>query len=95
MDDRRLSLCCAYSYTAAITGDGINNQQNNPEVAVDVSRPNSLLNEQVYALKTITSKLRNAYNGMDVEWIDMGEYIVTECGHFSNLVTKKYTHLEI
>lgn len=54
-------------------GDGLSNQQNNPEVAVDVSRPNSLLNEQIFALKTITSKLKNAYNGMDVEWIDIGK----------------------
>lgn len=57
-----------------MTGDGLSNQQNNPEVAVDVSRPNSLLNEQIFALKTITSKLKNAYNGMDVEWIDIGKY---------------------
>lgn len=57
-----------------MTGDGLSNQQNNPEVVVDVSRPNSLLNEQIFALKTITSKLKNAYNGMDVEWIDIGKY---------------------
>jgi hypothetical protein len=27
----------------------------------------------MFALKTITSKLKNAYNGLDVEWIDIGE----------------------
>uniref|UniRef100_A0A1B6FAD6 Glypican n=1 Tax=Cuerna arida TaxID=1464854 RepID=A0A1B6FAD6_9HEMI len=62
------------SYTHSVTGDGLSNQQNNPEVAVDVSRQNSLLNEQIFALKTITSKLKNAYNGMDVEWIDIEEF---------------------
>ncbi|XP_069678727.1 uncharacterized protein dlp [Periplaneta americana] len=60
-------------YELQITGDGISNQQANPEVVVDVNRPSSLLNEQMYALKTITSKLKNAYNGLDVEWIDIEE----------------------
>jgi uncharacterized alpha/beta hydrolase family protein len=60
-------------YELQITGDGISNQQTNPEVSVDVNRPSSLLNEQMFALKTITSKLKNAYNGQDVEWIDTGK----------------------
>ncbi|XP_021938701.1 glypican-6 isoform X2 [Zootermopsis nevadensis] len=60
-------------YELQIAGDGISNQQTNPEVAVDVNRPSSLLNEQMFALKTITSKLKNAYNGLDVEWIDIEE----------------------
>lgn len=67
------TLLWSHSYPHAVMGDGLSNQQNNPEVAVDVSRPNSLLNEQIFALKTITSKLKNAYNGMDVEWIDIGK----------------------
>ena len=64
---------CLCRYELQITGDGISNQQTNPEVTVDVNRPSSLLNEQMFALKTITSKLKNAYNGLDVEWIDIGE----------------------
>ncbi|KAL1140381.1 hypothetical protein AAG570_000313 [Ranatra chinensis] len=60
-------------YSPAVVGDGMSNQQNNPEVDVDINRPNSLVNEQIFALKTITNKLKNAYNGMDVEWIDIEE----------------------
>ncbi|KAK9504487.1 hypothetical protein O3M35_010809 [Rhynocoris fuscipes] len=60
-------------YEPAVVGDGMSNQQNNPEVVVDINRPNSLVNEQVYALKTITSKLKSAYKGLDVEWIDTDE----------------------
>uniref|UniRef100_A0A224XLT2 Putative heparin sulfate cell surface proteoglycan n=1 Tax=Panstrongylus lignarius TaxID=156445 RepID=A0A224XLT2_9HEMI len=60
-------------YEPAVVGDGMSNQQNNPEVVVDINRPNSLVNEQIYALKTITSKLKSAYKGMDVEWIDTEE----------------------
>jgi len=67
------SWICLCRYELQITGDGISNQQTNPEVIVDVNRPSSLLNEQMFALKTITSKLKNAYNGLDVEWIDIGE----------------------
>lgn len=48
----------------------MSNQQNNPEVSVDVARPNSLVNEQIYALKAITGKLKTAFMGHDVEWID-------------------------
>jgi len=67
------SCLCLCRYELQITGDGISNQQTNPEVTVDVNRPSTLLNEQMFALKTITSKLKNAYNGLDVEWIDIGE----------------------
>lgn len=52
--------------------DGIKNQKRNPEVPVDLLRPSSLLNEQVFALKALTNLLKNAYQGLDVEW-DMEE----------------------
>lgn len=49
-------------------GDGVASQSSNPEVLLDASRPNSLVNEQIFSLRLITNKLENAYNGMDVEW---------------------------
>lgn len=52
--------------------DGIKNQKKNPEVPVDLLKSNSLLNEQVFALKALTNLLKNAYQGLDVEW-DMEE----------------------
>ncbi|XP_039274874.1 glypican-4-like, partial [Nilaparvata lugens] len=58
-------------YESRVTGDGLTPQQKNPEVVVDVSRPSSLLNEQIYALKTINNKLKNAHMGVDVDWIDI------------------------
>jgi hypothetical protein len=75
-----LSNCstCHCRYELQIIGDGISNQQTNPEVVVDVNRPSSLLNEQMFALKTITSKLKNAYNGLDVEWIDIGKRKISQ-----------------
>lgn len=43
---------------------------------VDTARPNSALNEQIYKLKMISNKLKMAYNGMDVEWIDHGKLFI-------------------
>ena len=44
------------------------NQDRNPEVRVDISRPDVDINEQILALKLITKKLESAHNGHDVEW---------------------------
>ncbi|XP_014246357.1 glypican-6 [Cimex lectularius] len=60
-------------YSKPNVGDGMPNQVNNPEVMVDIHQPNSLVNEQIYALNAIANKLKTAYMGMDVEWIDTEE----------------------
>lgn len=61
-----------YRYTKRIANSGSNGLQANPEVFVDVTRPKSILKEQIYNLKIVSGKLKNAYNGLDVEWIDIG-----------------------
>lgn len=55
-------------YSAALMADGVAAQSGNPEMTVDASRPNTLVNDQIFNLRLITNKLENAYNGMDVEW---------------------------
>jgi hypothetical protein len=55
-------------YQNAVVSDGLVHQEFNPEVRVDVSRPDVDINEQIFALKLITKKLENAYNGQPVEW---------------------------
>lgn len=57
-------------YLPDIVGYGLVNQVNNPEVDVDIHRPNAVLNQQILQLKIISNKLKNAYNGLDVDWID-------------------------
>lgn len=57
-------------YESRIIGDGVNNQKDNPEVNLDLSRTNSLLDQQVLKLKEMTIKLKEAFNGQDVEWQD-------------------------
>ncbi len=56
-----------------VMADGLMGQINNPEVDVDIRRPNSQINHQILQLKLITTKLTNAYNGLDVDWIDSGK----------------------
>lgn len=56
-------------YELQITGNGMNNQRSNPEVTVE-QKPSSLLDEQLFHLRTLTSNLNAAYNGRDVQWID-------------------------
>ena len=53
--------------------DGVMAQNRNPEVDVDVRKPNSVINQQILQLKLITNKLASAYRGIDVDWIDTGK----------------------
>ncbi|CAH0771544.1 unnamed protein product [Bemisia tabaci] len=55
-------------YTKETVGNGISNQHDNLEVT---HVPNPLINEQLYSLKTITSQLKSACKGSEVEWFDI------------------------
>jgi len=57
-------------YIPEVLNDGVVNQINNPEVEVDIRKPNSVVNQQILQLKLITNKLKSAYNGYDVDWMD-------------------------
>ena len=58
----------AGKYTHSVVRDGLASQELNPEVPVDINRPDVDINEQIFALKLITKKLESAYNGQPVEW---------------------------
>lgn len=51
--------------------DGIANQGSNPEVDVDIRKPNSLIEQQTLQLKIITEKLKKAFGGHDVDYYDI------------------------
>lgn len=55
-------------------GDGLANQINNPEVEVDITKPDMTIRQQIMQLKIMTNRLRNAYNGNDVDFQDASEY---------------------
>lgn len=60
-------------YLFAVTGNGLANQGNNPEVQVDTSKPDVLILRQIMALRMMTSKMKNAYNGNDVDFFDISD----------------------
>ena len=69
-----------HRYRPEVMDDGVINQNNNPEVDVDVMKPNFVIQQQLLQLRLITNKLRNAYKGLDVDWIDTGELTLLSLG---------------
>lgn len=57
--------------------DGLTNQINNPEVDVDITRPDTFIRQQIMALRVMTNKLKNAYNGNDVNFQDTSKKVFT------------------
>ncbi|XP_076657141.1 glypican dally-like [Halictus rubicundus] len=55
-----------YIYPVSSNGE---TQSLNPEVRSSGPRP-TIVRDQVFALTTITNRLKSAYNGQDVDWID-------------------------
>ncbi|XP_035995132.1 glypican-6 isoform X1 [Fundulus heteroclitus] len=60
-------------YFPEVQKDGLTNQMNNPEVGVDITRPDTLIRQQIMALRVMTNKLRNAYNGNDIYFQDTSD----------------------
>ncbi|KAI4538906.1 hypothetical protein MG293_011173 [Ovis ammon polii] len=63
----------ARRYLPEIMNDGLTNQINNPEVDVDITRPDTFIRQQIMALRVMTNKLKNAYNGNDVNFQDTSD----------------------
>ncbi|KAJ6654899.1 hypothetical protein lerEdw1_006370 [Lerista edwardsae] len=60
-------------YLPDVTGDGLVNQINNPEVEVDISRPDMPTRQHVLALSSATARLVGACNGQDIDFQDADE----------------------
>ncbi|XP_031416258.1 glypican-6-like isoform X2 [Clupea harengus] len=60
-------------YFPEVLKDGLTNQVNNPEVAVDITRPDSFIRQQIMTLRMMTNKLKNAYNGNDIYFQDSSD----------------------
>lgn len=82
-------------YVSEVLKDGLTHQVNNPEVGVDITRPDALIRHQIAALRAMTNKLKNAYDGNDIYFQDSdddsstsgsgsgcGEMCVTESDSF-------------
>lgn len=70
-------------YFPEVVKDGLTNQLNNPEVQVDITRPDTFIRQQIMTLRVMTNKLRNAYNGKDVYFQDSSKSLAREnlCFH--------------
>uniref|UniRef100_A0AAY5ECC6 Glypican 6a n=1 Tax=Electrophorus electricus TaxID=8005 RepID=A0AAY5ECC6_ELEEL len=53
-------------YFPEVVKDGLTSQLSNPEVEVDITRPDTFIRQQIMALRVMTNKLRSAYNGNDI-----------------------------
>ncbi|XP_036401645.1 glypican-6-like [Megalops cyprinoides] len=60
-------------YFPDVLKDGLTNQMNNPEVEVDITRPDTFIRQQIMALRVMTNKLKNAYNGNDIYFQDSSD----------------------
>ncbi|KAG8000636.1 Glypican-6 [Nibea albiflora] len=63
-------------YFPEVQKDGLTNQVNNPEVGVDITRPDTFIRQQIMALRVMTNKLKNAYNGNDIYFQDTSKQFV-------------------
>lgn len=72
-DDRCWNGVAKGRYLPEVMGDGLANQINNPEVEVDVTKPDMTVRQQIMQLKIMTNRLRSAYNGNDVDFQDASD----------------------
>ncbi|XP_049744561.1 glypican-1 [Elephas maximus indicus] len=72
-DDRCWNGMTKGRYLPEVMGDGLANQINNPEVEVDITKPDMTIRQQIMQLKVMTNRLRSAYNGKDVDFQDTSD----------------------
>ncbi|KAB5535691.1 hypothetical protein PHYPO_G00120910 [Pangasianodon hypophthalmus] len=62
-------------YLPEVIGDGLANQINNPEVEIDITKPDMIIRQQIMQLKIMTSRMKNAIDGNDVDFQDASDDI--------------------
>ncbi|XP_053333021.1 glypican-6a isoform X1 [Clarias gariepinus] len=62
-------------YFPEVVKDGLTNQLSNPEVEIDITRPDTFIRQQIMALRVMTNKLRSAYNGNDFSFVDSSDEV--------------------
>ncbi|XP_068196285.1 glypican-1b [Antennarius striatus] len=60
-------------YLPEVIGDGLASQINNPEVDIDITKPDMTTRQQIMQIKVMTHRLKNAYNGQDVDFQDTSD----------------------
>ncbi len=77
-------------YLPSVTADGLVNQINNPEMEVDVARPDVKTRQLIMELRVAVNRLRHAQNGRDADLID-GECLA----HKQNMLRESYQSDEV
>lgn len=74
------SFLPATRYLPEVMGDGLANQINNPEVELDITKPDMTIRQQIMQLKIMSNRLKSALDGNDVDFQDASttlEYLPT------------------
>ncbi|KAI1903079.1 hypothetical protein AGOR_G00023520 [Albula goreensis] len=53
-------------YESVVMGNGLANQVSNPDVEVDITKPDMIIRRQIASLKEMTSRLKAAHSGNDI-----------------------------
>uniref|UniRef100_A0A8C7P281 Glypican-1 n=1 Tax=Oncorhynchus mykiss TaxID=8022 RepID=A0A8C7P281_ONCMY len=72
-DDKCWNGMARARYLPEVMGDGLASQINNPEVEIDITKPDMTIRQQIMQLKIMTNRLRNAFNGNDVDFQDTSD----------------------
>lgn len=59
-------------YQSDVIGNGLANQVSNPDVEVDITKPDVVIRTQIAVLKDMTNRLKAAHSGNDVTF-ELGE----------------------
>uniref|UniRef100_A0A672HL92 Glypican-1 n=1 Tax=Salarias fasciatus TaxID=181472 RepID=A0A672HL92_SALFA len=62
-------------YLPEVMGDGLAYQINNPEVELDITKPDMTIRQQIMQLKIMSNRLKNALDGNDVDFQDASDDI--------------------
>uniref|UniRef100_H3DL44 Glypican-1 n=1 Tax=Tetraodon nigroviridis TaxID=99883 RepID=H3DL44_TETNG len=62
-------------YLPEVMGDGLANQINNPEVELDITKPDMTIRQQIMQLKIMSNRLKSALDGNDVDFQDASDDI--------------------
>lgn len=55
-----------HRYQSVVIGNGLANQVSNPDVDVDITKPDIVIRSQIAALREMTSWLKAAHSGIDI-----------------------------
>ncbi|XP_043913441.1 glypican-4 isoform X2 [Protopterus annectens] len=67
-------------YLEAVTGNGLTNQINNPDVEVDITKPDLIIRRQIMILREMKMRMKSAYNGNDITFVDIADGSGEESG---------------